>query len=171
MANSFSMRSAEYWIEKLGLIAHPEGGFYRETYRSAENIPKEGLPPRFSGQRNFSTSIYFLLRSQDRSLFHRIKSDELWHFHAGSSLTIYILHDGQLELKKLGPDPDKGEALQIVVPANCWFGGHINSQDGYVLAGCTVAPGFDFNDFELASRHELLEAFPKFEKEIIRLTK
>lgn len=165
------MKSAEYWIENLGLIAHPEGGFYKETYRSTENIPKEGLPSRFSDKRNFSTSIYFLLRSQDRSLFHRIKSDELWHFHQGSSLTPYVLQEGNLQLEKLGTNPDAGESLQIIIPANCWFGAHVNEENSFVLAGCTVAPGFDFNDFEMAAREDLLRAHPTYQKEIIKLTK
>lgn len=165
------MKSAEYWIEKLGLLAHPEGGFYRETYRSSESIPAEGLPLRFDGHRNFSTSIYFLLRSEDRSLFHRIKSDELWHFHQGGSLTLYVLHEGKLSLKKLGGNPDEGESLQVIVPANCWFGAIVNTPDSFVLAACTVAPGFDFRDFEMATRAELIASYPNYEKEIIKLTK
>jgi uncharacterized protein len=154
------MKTAQYWIEHLHLQAHPEGGFYKETYRAAEQIPKEGLPGRFPAARHYSTAIYFLLRAQDRSLFHRIKSDELWHFHAGSSLTIYVLQDGQCREHILGADIEKGESLQVVVPANCWFGAKVNDPNGYVLSGCTVAPGFDFADFELADRGLLLKEFP-----------
>ena len=90
------MRSAEYWVSHLNLQPHPEGGFYKETYRSKESIPENGLSGEFKGSRNFSTAIYFLLRSKDRSLFHRIRSDELWHFHDGSSLTIYILEKDEI---------------------------------------------------------------------------
>lgn len=154
------MKTAQYWIDQLHLQKHPEGGFYKETYRSTEQIPRSGLPARFSADRTHSTAIYFLLRAQDRSLFHRIKSDELWHYHAGSSLTIYVLRDGRCHEYMLGADIEKGESLQIVVPANCWFGAKVNDPQGYVLSGCTVAPGFDFTDFELADRSFLLKEFP-----------
>ena len=110
---------AEYWIDRLGLAAHPEGGFYKETYRSAENIQTCGLPLRFGSPRSFSTAIYFLLRSEDRSLFHRIKSDELWHFHLGASLNIYVLQDSKLSIFKLGSNIDDGESFQVTIPANC----------------------------------------------------
>src|SRR5882672_4592772 len=103
------MKPAEYWIEQLGLQPHPEGGFYMETYRSVETIPQNGLPPRFTGPRSFSTAIYFLLRSQDRSLFHRIKSDELWHWHGGSTLSIYVLNKHGLTIHQLGENPEKKE--------------------------------------------------------------
>jgi predicted cupin superfamily sugar epimerase len=164
------MKSADYWIQHLQLKAHPEGGFYKETYRSAELISKSGLPSRFPADRTFSTAIYFLLRSADRSLFHRIKSDELWHYHAGSSLSIYVLDNAGLTIHTLGSDLEKGESLQVVIPANCWFGARVNSPDSYVLAGCTVAPGFDFQDFELANRKELLKLFPDYKEVIHWLT-
>jgi predicted cupin superfamily sugar epimerase len=121
---------------------------------------KQALPERFPGDRNFSTAIYFLLRSQDRSAFHKIKSDELWHFHAGTSLSIYVIQDGVLAIHKLGSNPDKGESLQVVIPANCWFGAKVEQPDSYTLSGCTVAPGFDFRDFELAERKMLSKQFP-----------
>src|SRR4051812_10566516 len=164
------MKPVSYWIDLLKLNAHPEGGFYKETYRAQESIPTSGLPQRFKGERNFSTAIYFLLRSQDRSLFHRIKSDELWHFYAGTSLSIYVLHKQKLVVHKLGPDPEKGESLQVVVPANCWFGAQVEQPDSYTLSGCTVAPGFDFEDFEMASRTILLQEFPSFGDIIKQLT-
>ncbi|HEY9049045.1 MAG TPA: cupin domain-containing protein [Ohtaekwangia sp.] len=154
------MKPASYWIDHLQLLPHPEGGFYKETYRAAELISAAGLPTRFTAPRNFSTAIYFLLRSHDRSVFHRIKSDELWHYHAGASLTIYILKDGGLKTFVLGADLEKGESLQVVVPANCWFGAKVNEENSYTLSGCTVAPGFDFADFELADRNTLLKTFP-----------
>jgi uncharacterized protein len=154
------MRPAHFWIDHLQLAAHPEGGFYKETYRANESIKMQALPDRFSGARSFSTAIFFLLRSQDRSVFHRIKSDELWHYYAGTGLAIYVLTDGGLIVHKLGPDPDRGEALQIVVPANCWFGAKVIQPDSYTLAGCTVSPGFDYADFEFAQQHDLLERYP-----------
>src|SRR5688572_25593675 len=137
------MVAAEYWINHLQLNPHPEGGFYKETYRSAENILQQGLPGRFPGERSFSTAIYFLLRSQDRSLFHRIQSDELWHFYHGSSLTLYVLDNRGLSTHKLGANPESEESLQITIPANSWFGAMVNNKDSYTLSGCTVAPGFE----------------------------
>ena len=164
------MKQPEYWIKHLDLQAHPEGGFYKETYRSRETIPAEGLPNHFHGDRNFSTAIYFLLRSEDRSMFHRIKSDELWHFHAGTSLSIYVLMNDELVIHTLGAEPDKGQSLQIVIPANSWFGAKVDESNSYVLAGCTVAPGFDFQDFEIAERALLLNEFPKYQATIEMLT-
>ena len=161
---------AAYWIKKLALEPHPEGGYYRETYRSTESIPRAGLPNRFSAERNFSTAIYFLLESHHRSHFHRIKSDELWHYHAGGPLAIYIIESSQLTVKVLGPDPDKNESLQHFVPANCWFGAMCLDNNSYTLAGCTVAPGFDFADFELADRSDLLRTFPAHSDIITALT-
>lgn len=164
------MNTAAFWIDKLKLLPHPEGGFYRESYRATETIPATGLPSRFGDQRNFSTAIYFLLRSQDRSFFHRIKSDELWHFHTGKCLSVFVLDDQGLTEHKLGPDPDKGESLQVVIPANRWFGAKLSDPDGYTLSGCTVAPGFDFADFELADRASLIKQFPSFAEIIHELT-
>jgi uncharacterized protein len=154
------MKPAAYWIDQLKLTAHPEGGFYREMYRSEESIPQEGLPNRFSGARSFSTGIYFLLRSQDFSAFHRIHSDEMWHFYAGSSLTIYVLDGDSLGTHRLGLAIEEGERPQVVIPAGKWFAARVNHPDSYVLAGCTVAPGFDFKDFELADRASLLNEIP-----------
>jgi len=165
------MKSIDYWIENLGLIPHPEGGFYKEMYRSSEIITSTALPSRFDGDRNFSTAIYFLLRTQDKSVFHRIKSDELWHFYQGNTLLIYVLHETKLRIYRLGPDPNKGDSLQVMIPANCWFGAHVENAGSFALCGCTVAPGFDFRDFEMAERNVLLKKYPGYEKEIIRLTR
>lgn len=164
------MNRPEYWIDRLKLIPHPEGGFYRETYRSRETIPAASLPSQFGNQRSFSTAIYFLLRSQDRSFFHRIKSDELWHFHAGACLSIYVLGEKGLTIHKLGSDPDNEESLQVVIPANHWFGAKLSESDRYTLSGCTVAPGFDFHDFEMATRESLIKQFPSFAEIICELT-
>jgi predicted cupin superfamily sugar epimerase len=164
------MQTADYWIHHLHLQAHPEGGFYRETYRSTEFISTSALPSRFAGNRSFSTAIYFLLRSEDRSLLHRIQSDELWHFHAGTSLSIYVFDAFGLTIHRLGNNPEKGESLQIVVPAGSWFGALVNDANGYTLSGCTVAPGFDFQDFELASRKNLTSEFPEHRSVIEMLT-
>ncbi|MEJ1236489.1 cupin domain-containing protein [Chryseolinea sp. T2] len=156
--------NADYWIEHLKLSAHPEGGFYRETYRAGGRLSVSD-----NAVRNYSTAIYFLLRKQDRSMFHRIKSDELWHFHAGGRLTIYMLTEGGLVSQSLGQNIEQGDKLQIVIPANHWFGALV-TEGPYVLAGCTVSPGFDFSDFEMAKRQELLGQFPKHSDIIQKLT-
>lgn len=163
------MKPAEYWIKHLNLQSHPEGGYFKETYRSTEIMDGRTLPERFSSSRNFSTAIYFLLRSQDRSVFHRIKSDELWHYHSGSRLTLYVLKKEGLEMFSLGPDPESGDQFQVIIPANHWFGARVESGD-YTLSSCTVAPGFDFQDFEMAKRGELLHAFPGNDDLITQLT-
>jgi predicted cupin superfamily sugar epimerase len=164
------MHPFEFWIENLKLLPHPEGGFYKETYRSKEEFDHQQLPPRYTGARNFSTAIYFLLRSQDRSVFHRIQSDELWHFYAGTTLLIYVLTPDGLKIYRLGADPLQGDSLQVLVPAGCWFGAMVEKPDSYALCGCTVAPGFDFADFEMANRDELLKTFPDQEDIIMKLT-
>ncbi|MGC3945144.1 MAG: cupin domain-containing protein [Chryseolinea sp.] len=157
--------TADYWIEHLNLSPHPEGGFYRETYRAVGKFDRQ---PN-GDERNFSTAIYFLLGKQDRSMFHRIKSDELWHFHAGGRLTIYVLTNSGLISHSLGQDVEHGDQLQVVIPANHWFGAMVT--DGpYVLAGCTVSPGFDFRDFEMANQQDLLTEFPKCTDIIRQLT-
>jgi predicted cupin superfamily sugar epimerase len=159
--------TAEYWINQLQLLPHPEGGFYKEMYRSAESISKNALPERYSGNRNFGTSIYFLLRSEDISSFHKITSDELWFFHEGSAVSVYVIENSRLKTIVLGKNPEKGEVLQCTIPTNCWFGAKVNEQNSYSLVSCTVSPGFDFQDFELAKREELVTQFPHL-KEIIK---
>lgn len=159
------LMDAAYWIDHLKLSPHPEGGFYRETYRAGgEFVSREA-----GGARNFSTAIYFLLRSQDRSMFHRIKSDEIWHYHAGGRLTLFVLTDTGLLTPTLGNDIQRGDQLQVVIPANHWFGAVV-TEGPYVLAGCTVSPGFDFRDFEMAKREELLTLFPQHANQIRQLT-
>ena len=166
------MITASQLIASLRLNVHPEGGYYLETYRSGEMISMESLPPRFGGERPFSTAIYFLLKGNQYSALHRIKSDEIWHFYHGVGLHLYLIHpDGRGEVLKLGNDPDQGYSFQQVVPAGCWFGARPVSKKGYSFVGCTVAPGFDFGDFELANRKELLIQFPGHAEWIIRLTK
>jgi uncharacterized protein len=164
------MRSVKQIVKTLGLKDHPEGGYYKEMYRSNEMISKAALPPGFEGNRNFSTSIFFLLPSDKRSVFHRIKSDELWFFHEGSSLSIYVIENNDLKILKLGSNMEAGESYQHKVPANCWFGSLVNESNSYSLCSCTVSPGFDFMDFEIAERNTILAEFPRFEKEILLLT-
>jgi len=163
-------RSANDWITRLGLVPHPEGGHFRETYRAAERIAGTGLPSRYGGARAFSTAIYFLLRSDEVSRLHRIKSDEIWHFYAGGPLTMFLIHPGGLGEIILGSDPDQGQALQAVVPAGTWFGAAPRPSVPYALVGCTVAPGFEFADFELGDRHRLIGSYPQHAALIERLT-
>lgn len=166
------MNEAASWIARLGLAPHPEGGWFRETYRAVETIPAAGLPERFTGDRSFSTAIYFLLESGQFSALHRIKSDELWFFHAGAPLSIHCLTvDGQHRALTLGPNPNRDEGLQAIVPAGSWFGAQPLAADSFSLVSCTVAPGFDFADFEMGSRDELLALFPQQREIIVRLTR
>jgi predicted cupin superfamily sugar epimerase len=165
------MKLASYWIEKYNMLSHPEGGFFAETYRSAEVISQAALPPRFRGDRSFSTGIYFLLENHHFSTLHRIQADEMWHFYAGGTLDVYVIYpDGRLEIIQLGDNPDAGEVFQAVVPAGTWFGSKPKAQSAYSLVGCTVAPGFDFADFELGERSQLLALFPQHQDVIHLLT-
>lgn len=149
---------------------HPEGGYYLQSYRSSGSIPQESLPEGFSGPRLFSTAIYFLLEQGNFSAFHRIKSDECWHFYEGGCLHVHILYpDGRLNTVRLGPDISNGEVYQYVVPANCWFASEPAPDTTYSLVGCTVSPGFDFADFELADPTLLVKEYPSFTTLIRRL--
>lgn len=151
---------------------HPEGGCFIETYRSAETVAHAHLPGRYADSRNFSTAIYFLVRGGEFSSLHRIQSDELWHFYAGTCLTVYYIDSqGVLQTIRLGSDAEQSEVFQAVVPAGCWFGSAVENPSGFALVGCTVAPGFDFADFELAKRDELLRQYPHHQAVIEKLTR
>ncbi len=166
------MQKADYWINQLSLLPHPEGGHYQEVYRSEGTIPADALPAKYGGARSFATSIYFMLQAGEVSHFHRIQSDELWYFHAGSALTVSVIYpDGKLEELQVGPNVEKGETLQAIVPAGTIFGSSVNTPDAYSLVGCMVAPGFDFADFELFTTSQLLAEYPQHEAVIRKLTK
>ncbi len=166
------MRDLQYWIDKLQLKPHPEGGFYRETYRAALQIQKPALPDGFHGPRNASTAIYFLIDGQNFSAFHRIAADEMWHFYAGSALAVEVIDPaGRHSQILIGSDPDAGEAFQAIVPAGCWFASHVRDSSSFSLVGCTVAPGFDFADFEIADRAQLTGQHPQHGELIKRLTR
>lgn len=153
-------------VEKLGLLAHPEGGFYKETYRSAQTIVTDR-----NEIRNTSTAIYFLLENDNRSLFHRIQSDELWFFHLGASLEIVYIKNAILNTISLGTAFEEGEVLQAIIPANTWFAAGVKNTNGYSLVSCTVAPGFDFADFEIAKRENLIQEYPDLKETILKFTK
>jgi predicted cupin superfamily sugar epimerase len=159
-------------VERFQMVPHPEGGYYKETYRSDELIKKGSLPGRFSGDRNFSTAIYFLLEQGNFSAFHRIQSDECWHFYAGHALHVHVIYpDGRYELISLGNNVAAGETFQAIVPAGCWFASETAPGGLFSFVGCTVAPGFDFADFELAEKDILGAEFPTQRALITRLSR
>ncbi|MBS1592258.1 MAG: cupin domain-containing protein [Bacteroidetes bacterium] len=162
------MQEVKTLIQQFQLLPHPEGGYYKETYRSNGEIAQTALPSSFSGNRNFSTAIYFLLEKENFSAFHKIKSDECWHFYAGQTLLVHIINEvGILQTIKLGNNILDNETFQFVVPANCWFASEPALNTEYSFVGCTVSPGFDFLDFELAKATELIALYPQH-KEIIK---
>ncbi len=166
------MKDAQYWIDKLELTPHVEGGFFKETHRSAETIGKSALPERFGGARSFYTAIYFLLRSDDFSAFHRIKQDELWHFYHGDPLMVHIIgRQGNYSQIKMGSNLENGEVFQAMVPHGSWFGANLHAPSSFALVGCTVAPGFDFSDLEIAKRDVLVDLYPEHRQIIDQLTR
>ena len=163
---------AKFWIEKLQLLPHPEGGYYRQTYRSELIVARTALPPGFSGSRAAATAIYFLLEGKEFSALHRLRSDEMWHFYAGGTLVVSVIDErGEYSELLLGSDPEAGEVFQAVVKAGCWFGARVKDRKLLALVGCTVSPGFDFEDFELGKRAELLRLYPRYREVIEMLTR
>ncbi|HEV3413426.1 MAG TPA: cupin domain-containing protein [Puia sp.] len=163
---------AAYWLDKLKLTSHVEGGAFREVYRSDLMISRQSLPLFFQGDRNASTHIYFFLLQGQFSAFHRIAADEAWHFYFGDPLLVYeITHNGQLVTHRLGSDPEKGETFFTIVGAGSWFASALADGGEYGLVGCTVAPGFDFADFELADGDALAARYPEHTQLIRRLTR
>jgi predicted cupin superfamily sugar epimerase len=159
--------TAEQLIHKYQMLPHPEGGWYRETYRSNEIFPASALPNRYDGNRVFSTAIYFLLEKGHYSAFHRISSDECWHFYAGAPVDLYMLHgDGKASTVQLGNDPDNHQCFQFMIRAGTWFAAVPAEGGEFSFIGCTVSPGFEFADFELADRDTLKQVFPE-NKELI----
>ena len=158
--------TAEIIIEKLKLAAHPEGGLYRETYRAKNSITLDN-----DEKRNTSTAIYYLLKDTDKSHFHKVYSDELWFFHQGEPLEIFMItNDGKIEMKTLGNRLDLDEEPQVVINANIWFAARVKNEKGFTLVSCVVAPGFDFSDFELGDKNELIKLFPGIKTEIEQLS-
>lgn len=161
--------SADYFIKSLNMTAHPEGGYFKESFVSPSKLAPNTL--HIKEERLLWTSIYFLLRTGEVSNFHRLKSDEMWYFHAGESLTIYMISpSGEFIEKQLGLNIEKGETPQVLVPKDYIFGSAMNNE-GFSLVGYMVAPGFDFKDFELFEREDLLEKYPKYREVIEKLTR
>lgn len=156
------MQTADEFIQTLALEQHVEGGYYRSSFTSQS---------RFDETRSLWSSIYFLLRTGEVSHFHRLTADEMWYFHAGESLTIYMIsEDGELTTAQLGLDLAAGERPQFLVPKGCIFGSAMN-RPGFSLVGCMVSPGFTFDDFELFSQESLLAEYPQHEEIIRRLSR
>lgn len=166
------MNRLDELIQTLQLLPHPEGGYYKELYRSPMVIPQSVLGQGFSGDRNVATGIYFLITGGNFSAFHKISADEQWHFYEGDACHVYIIHlSGELELIKLGSNLANGDVYHAVVPAGAWFASMCSNVNGYSLVGCTVAPGFDFEDFVLAKRESLVTEFPQHTEVITKLTR
>jgi predicted cupin superfamily sugar epimerase len=166
------MPTIDELVGALALAPHPEGGYFRETYRAAEELTS--LPPRFAGSRSVSTAIYYLLAEHAFSALHRIRSDEVWHFYLGDPLALTVISDaGELRTIVLGTDLAAGHVPQTVVEAGAWFGARLEAPapGRFALVGCTVAPGFSFDDFELADRDALVARFPRHAVTIRGLTR
>jgi predicted cupin superfamily sugar epimerase len=166
------MSSAQAIIERLGLQPHPkEGGYFRQTYLSADRLSAGALPVYYGAERAACTAIYYLLTPQTISALHRLRTDEIFHFYAGGSVRMLQLHpDGTGKEIILGPDVLAGQQPQVVVPREVWQGSFLVSGGEFALLGCTVAPGFEYADYEHGKRHELVARFPKYSELIERLT-
>lgn len=158
-------------IDRLDLRPHPEGGFFRETYRSDESLAAE-LPGRYDGPRPLGTAIYFLITRDSFSAMHRLASDEVFHFYLGDPLVMLQLHpEGAGREVLIGNDVAAGQVPQVIVPRGVWQGTRLLDGGRYALLGTTVAPGFDFKDFEFADRDQLLRHYPAHAERIGQLTR
>lgn len=159
-------------VKVLDLLPHPEGGYYKETYRSEGKITQACLSSDFKGERNMATGIYFLIEKGNFSALHKIKSDETWHFYYGDALEVIEINEqGNLTITQIGPHLLRGETFQYTVKANTWFGSRVSGNGNFSLVGCTVYPGFDFNDFELANQQDLIHLYPQHHSIIKELTR
>lgn len=166
------LKIIEELVNKLRLLPHPEGGYYRETYRSDGLIKEFDLGNGQTGNRNYCTAIYFLLTQGNFSAFHRIRQDEIWHHYQGGAIRLHMIDPiGQYQEILIGNDLDKGQHPQFVVPAGYWFASEVVQDGAYALVGCTVSPGFDFADFELAKADELSGRWPQYEELFRRLSR
>lgn len=149
-----------------------EGGYYVETYRSTEKTIPLLLPVRYTGERAFATAILYLLTPDTCSRLHKLTSDEIWHFYLGDSVTMLQLHpDGSSDVIDLGPDVTKDHQVQVTVPKDTWQGAFLKHKGEFALMGTTTAPGFEFDDFDLGRREQLLEQYPSRRDLILKLTK
>jgi predicted cupin superfamily sugar epimerase len=164
--------TADDLIQLLRLQPHPkEGGYFRETYRGDEVLPAAALAPRYGAVRSVGTAIYYLLTPTTYSALHRLKSDEVFHFYLGSPVRmLQLFPDGGGETIILGSDLERGQRLQTVVPRGVWQGSLLEPGGDFALLGCTVAPGFDYADYEAGQRDALGRQYPQFAGLIAALT-
>lgn len=156
----------------LHLIPHPEGGSYIQTYKAVERIPAEALENHYDGPRAVSTAIYYLLEPGTFSEMHRLLSDEIFHFYLGDPVEMLQLWpDGSSRIVKLGPEVAAGERPQLVVPKNVWQGSRLLAGGRFALLGCTVAPGFEFADYQSGNRETLISQYPDQRELITALTR
>ena len=158
-------------IAALGLVPHPkEGGWFRETYRSGEALPAPALPARYGGPRAAATAIYYLLTPSTYSALHRLASDEVFHFYAGDAVEqLRLFPDGRGEIATIGSELAAGQRPQVLVPRGVWQGARLAPGGRYALLGCTVAPGFDYADYESGDGASLAAAYPAFAARIAAL--
>src|SRR5262245_15554275 len=163
--------TAEELIRRLNLQPHPkEGGYFRETYRAAELVPADALPSRYGAARSISTAIYYLLTPNTYSALHRLQSDEVFHFYDGGTVEmLQLFPDGSGRTVILGGLTSGGQP-QVVVPRGIWQGSLLKAGGEFALLGCTVAPGFDYGDYESGRRDDLIARYPQFADFIRRLT-
>jgi len=165
------MTTEKELIDFYNLSEHPEGGFYKQVYRSEGEISEKNLSKEFNGNRNFATSIYFLLTSKKFSAFHKINQDEIWHFYLGSPLKIHMISpEGIYKNVIVGSDFKSNNHFQYTVPAQYYFAAEVLDANSYSFVGCSVSPGFDFRDFQLPNCKDLCNEFPEYLKIIERLT-
>jgi uncharacterized protein len=161
-------KDAAYWINNLNLGEHPEGGYFIETYKSDKLLNLS----EYDGPRHVCTGIYYLLIGEQFSSFHVMKSDEIWHFCTGSTLTLHIIEaDGRLHQVILGTNIDDGETFQAVVKSDSWFAASINDKNSYSLVSCIVSPGFDYRDWKLGDRETLERMYPQHKSIIEKYTR
>lgn len=167
--------TAQYWIDRLQLTLLPEeGGLYKETYRSPMTYPQTALPKQYGGSRVAITDIYYLLHGTTFSAFHRLASDEIWHYHAGTTMLAHVIDaQGNYTKYMIGSVLERGETLRVTFPAGCWFAAEMQEKTSahFSLVSCVVAPGFEFQDFELGTRQQLLTQFPQHRSVIERMTR
>jgi predicted cupin superfamily sugar epimerase len=164
---------AEELIRKLSLLPHPEGGYYRETYRAGITLSKDALPEPYSGDRAAATCIYYLLVPGTFSCLHRLVTDEVFHFYAGDPVQLLQLDPTGAESKVtiLGNKLDDGQVPQVVVPAGIWQGCRLAPGGEFALMGCTVSPGFEFADYEEGAREVLCQEYQGYAELITELTR
>ena len=158
-------------IERLNLLPHPEGGYYRRNWQSQlQAEAKDATGKSVHPIRSIGSSILYLLPSNEVCAWHRVACDEMWHYYNGSGLKMYLLNSFTgLSEHSLGMDIEKGQLPQLIIPRNTWFCGEVLDNEAYSFCGCTLWPSFSYADFELAEQHKLLDEFPAHKELINRI--